>query len=775
MQKQFNGTIDFDIRNSKPDWEPYQPPQAKEDAPNVLYIIWDDTGIAAWDIYGGLIEMPNMKRISDMGLRYTNMHTTALCSPTRSCLLTGRNATMNGMACITEGASGFPGSSGLIPPENGMISEILLENGYNTYCLGKWHLSPATETNMAGPKRAWPIGRGFERFYGFLGGETNQWYPDLVHDDHFIDPPYRPEEGYHLSKDLVDKSIEFIRDSTQIAPDRPWLSYLSFGATHAPHHAPGEWIEKYKGKFDMGYEKYREIVLDNQKKMGIVPQNTELSPINPWPAPEVISEADMVLPWDSLSDEQKNLFCRMAEVYAGFASYTDHELGRLLDYLEESGQLENTVIVSISDNGASGEGTPNGSVNENKFFNGWPDDLQENLKMLDKLGSPDTYNHYPTGWAWAFNAPYKMFKRFTLEGGIADPCVIAWPKMMKNVAGQVRDQYHHCIDLMPTIMDCAGVESPEFIKGYAQSPIQGKSMRYTFDNPDAPTVRDIQFYSMLGTRAIYHEGWKAVARHGAITGKGHFMDDKWELYHIDEDRTEIHDLAEQEPDKLKGLIAAWYATAGWNHAFPLDDRSAMELIAEERPSISKPRNNYIFYSDTSAVPESVAPNIRNRSYSILANVDIGTPEAEGVLFSMGSRFGGHCLFLKGGKLCYVYNFLGMEEQKIISSEGIATGSLVLGAEFNKEGEEPKGVAHGTLRIYINDQVVGEGKIRTQPGTFGLSGGAILLGRSGADPVSREYQAPFAFRGGTIKRVSVNVSGTPYVQEETEAMAMLARE
>lgn len=774
MAKKFNGIINLDVRDSTPDWTPYQPPVAKEGSPNVLYLIWDDTGIGAWDIYGGLIEMPNMKRIADKGLRYSNWHTTALCSPTRSCLMTGRNAHNNSMACIVEGASGFPGSNAVIPRENGMLPEILVRNGYSTFCVGKWHLTPETESNMASTKRTWPTERGFERYYGFLGGETNQWYPDLAYGDHFVDQPCTPEEGYHLSKDLVNKSIEFIRDVEQISPEKPWLLYLAFGANHAPHHVPKEWADKYKGKFDMGYEKYREIVLENMKKMGIVPQETELSPINPWPWPNVIPEADQVLPWDSLSDDQKKLFSRMAEVYAGFSSYTDHQLGRLLDYLEQSGQLDNTLIVTASDNGASGEGSPNGSVNENKFFNGWPDDLQDNLKHLDDLGSPNTYNHYPTGWAWAFNAPYKMFKRYVLEGGIADPCIIAWPKTTKNVAGQVRDQYHHAIDLMPTILDCCGVESPEYIGRYEQTPIQGTSMRYTFDSADAPSTRRTQYYAMLGTRSMYHDGWKVVARHGAISGEGHFMDDKWELYHTAEDRAESHDVADQYPDKVKEMVAMWFAVAGMNSVFPLDDRTALEIMLTPRPTTTKPRNSYVYYPGTAAVPESVAANTRNRSYSILANVSIDTPEAEGVLFTMGSRFGGHSLYVKGGKLNYVYNFLGVQSFQFTSDRPIPTGKVVLGAEFTKEKEDPKGVANGTLKLMINDDVVAQGQMRTQPGRFGLAGG-MVVGRSGPDTVAPDYTAPFQFSGGTIERVTVNLTGEAYVDAEKEALAMLARE
>lgn len=774
MSKQFNGIINLDTRDSKPDWEPYAPPKAKEGSPNVLYLVWDDTGIAAWDIYGGLIEMPNMKRISDKGLRYTNWHTTALCSPTRSCLMTGRNAHMNGMACITEGADGYPGANGFIPRENGMLSEMLVGKGYNTYGLGKWHLTPQTEQSMASTKRSWPTERGFERFYGFLGAETNNWYPDLTYDVHSVDPPYTPEQGYHLSKDLVDKAIQFVQDGNQINPEKPWCMYLAFGANHAPHHAPKEWADKYEGKFDMGYEKYREMVLQKQKQMGLIPQNTELSQINPWPWPEVISAEDQVLPWDSLSDDQKKLFARMAEVYAGFSSYTDYEIGRLLDYLEQSGQLENTIIVVVSDNGASGEGTPNGSVNENRFFNGWPDDLQENLRMMDKLGGPETYNHYPTGWAWAFNTPYKMFKRYVLEGGIADPCIIAWPKAMRKVAGQARDQYHHCIDIVPTILDCCEVEPPAEIKGYTQSPIQGVSMRYTFDNPDADSPRHTQYYAMLGTRAIYHDGWKAVARHGAISGKGNFMQDKWELYNISEDRSEAHNLAQQQPEKLLEMIGIWFAVAGRNNVFPLDDRTAPEIMMTPRPEEANPRNSYFYYPDTSKVPAGSCPNVVNRSYSVLANMNISDPEAEGVIFSEGDRFGGHALFVRDHKLHYTYNFIGIEQHHVVSTENVPTGKIVLGAEFSKDKEDPKGVANGTLRLYFDDRVVGEGRIRTQPGKFGISSG-LTIGRGGPDLVSSEYTDSYPFRGGTIERVSVNLTGEHYVDEEVEAKAMLARE
>jgi len=775
MSKPFKGIINLDVRESTPDWEPYAPPVAAEGSPNVLYIIVDDTGIAAWDTFGGLIEMPTLNRIARLGLKYSNWHTTALCSPSRSCFLTGRNCHMNGMACITEGASGFPGSNAVVPPENGTIAEMLLEKGYSTFCVGKWHLTPESEMTMGSSRRTWPVGRGFERYYGFLGGETNQWYPDLVEDNHFTDQAYGPEQGYHLSRDLVDKAIGYIRDSKQVAPEKPWLMYLAFGANHAPHHSPMEWTDKYKGKFDMGYEKYREIARENMETMGIIPKGTKCSPINPWPPGEVINDTDKVLPWDSLTSDQKRLFARMAEVYAGFSSYTDNELGRLIDYLQQSGQLDNTVIFVMSDNGASGEGGPNGSVNENKFFNGWPDDLNENLAKIDVLGSPATYNHYPTGWAWAFNSPYKLFKRFSLEGGVADPLLIAWPKQMEKVAGGVRDQYHHAIDIVPTILDCCGIEAPQVIKGHTQTPIQGLSMRYTFNDVTAASNRETQYYAMLGTRAIYHKGWKAVARHGAITGKGHFMDDNWELYHIESDRSECNDVATSFPEKLSEMIATWFAVAGRNNVFPLDDRTAMEVLNTPRPEPCKPRDTYVYYAGTSRMPEGVAPNIRNRSYTIVADGQVDDPgSVQGVIFALGGSAGGHTLFIKGGKLFYVYNFLGMEETKFVSSQPVPKGKVTLGVEFTKENENPRGCANGTLKMFINDKVVAQGPLRTQPGKFGLSGG-LTIGREGPDIVSRETPKPFPIAGARLNFLTINVKGEHYRDLQTEALAMVARE
>ena len=785
MAKPFRGVVNLDIRDSIPDWGPYEQPKAPPGSPNVLYIVLDDVGYGALGCYGGPIETPNIDKIAANGLRYGQWHTTALCSPTRSCLLTGRNHTTNGMGCISEAASGFPGANGHIPPECATLAEILVEHGYSTAMVGKWHLCAQDEMNAASTKRNWPIGRGFERFYGFLGGETNQWYPDLVHDNHPVQAPTTPEQGYHLGVDITDRAIEYLDDVKAIAPDRPVFLYYAPGCAHAPHHVPREWADRYRGKFDTGYEAMREQILARQKEMGLVPQNTELPPLNPVGTPEnrtgldgqPFPPLDFTRPWDTLSDDEKRLFARMAEVYAGFLSHCDDQVGRLLAYLEDIEQLDNTIIVLVSDNGASGEGGPNGSVNENKMFNGVPDDLAENLMMLDELGSTNTYNHYPNGWAMAFNAPFKMWKRYTFNGGTCDPCLISWPAGIA-ARGETRDQYHHAIDLVPTVLDCLGLELPDTVRGHTQHPLQGVSMRYSFDAATIPTAKHTQFYSMLGTRGIWHDGWQAVTTHPAISGWARFPDDTWELYHTQIDRAELHDLAAEEPGRLAELIGLWFHEAGANQALPLDDRSAVEILTTARPQLAPPRNRYVYRAGGAEVPESVAVNIRNRSYSIGALVDLPEPGASGVLFAHGSRFGGHALYVKDNRLRYEYNFLGSEEQRIVATEDLPTGeNLLLAASFDKDGEDPPGIAHGVLTLYYGDRKVGEGRIRTQPGKFSIAGEGLTAGRDTGEPVTDDYPgtAPWAFTGGTLNRVAVDVSGEPYVDLEREAAAMLSRE
>jgi len=784
MSAPFNGTINVDIRGSVPDWAPFEPPKAPEGAPSVIYVVLDDVGFSAASCYGGPIATPNIDRLAADGLRFTQWHTTALCSPTRSCLLTGRNHTRNSMACITEGAIGFPNGSGTIPPENGMLSEILGELGWNTYMVGKWHLCPEDEMNLASTRRNWPSGRGFERWYGFLGAETSQWYPDLVYDNHLVDQPKSPEEGYHLSVDLTDKAIEFIRDSKSIAPEKPFFLYYALGACHAPHHVPKEWIEKFKGQFDMGYEAVREQTLARQKELGIVPADTELPPINPIGTTErtgpdglPFPALDVTRPWDSLSVDEKKLFCRMAEVYAGFLAHADDQIGRLLGFLEEFGYLENTLVILVSDNGASGEGGPNGSVNEMKFANGIPDTIEANMPMLDELGGPKTYNHFATGWAMAFNTPFKMWKRYEFNGGTSDPCVVSWPAGIK-AKGKIRHQYHHAVDLVPTVLDALGVGPPRTIKGHVQSHFDGVSMRSAFDDAKAPSRRSTQFYAMLGSRAIWHDGWKAVTNHPTIAGWGHFNEDEWELYHTEVDRSELHNLADDNPEKVRELVNLWYAEAGSNGAFPLDDRSPIEIFMTPRPVLSPPRDRYVYFPDTSEVPESQAVNLRNRSFSIGALVDIPAPGAEGVLFAHGSPFGGHALYVKDNRLHYVYNFVGMFEQKVVATQDLPIGeNLILSASFDKSGEDPPHVANGTLSLWHGETKVGEAPIKTQPAKFMIAGEGLCVGRDGGAGVTYDYpgKQPWSFTGGTIRRVAVDVSGEPYVDLEREAAAMLLRE
>ncbi|MFG2926544.1 arylsulfatase [Streptomyces sp. NPDC048305] len=785
MAGAFRGVVNLDVRDSVPDWSPYQQPKAPDGSPNVVYIVLDDVGFGAMSCYGGPIETPNIDRIAAKGLRYSQWHTTALCSPTRSALLTGRNHTTNGMACISEAAIGFPNSNGHIPPECATLAELLVEKGYSTSLVGKWHLCPEDEMNLASTKRNWPTGRGFERFYGFLGAETNQWYPDLVHDNHPVQPPATPEEGYHFSVDITDKAIRYIDDVKVVAPERPVFLYYAPGCAHAPHQAPKEWIERYRGKFDAGYEAMREQILARQKELGLVPKDTQLPPVNPIGTPdtrtgpegEQFPDVDYTRPWDELNADERRLFARMAETYAGFLSHCDEQIGRLLDYLEEIEQLDNTIIVVVSDNGASGEGGPNGSVNENKFFNGVADDLQENLSMIDELGGINTYGHYPNGWAMAFNTPFKMWKRYSFNGGTCDPCVVSWPAGIK-ARGEVRDQYHHAVDIVPTVLDCLGFELPEAVKGRTQIPLQGVSMRYSFDAATIPTAKSTQFYSMLGTRGIWHQGWKAVTTHPAVSGWSNFAQDTWELYHAEADRAEMHDLAEQEPEKLNELIGLWFHEAGANHAFPLDDRSPMEILSTHRPQLTPPRNRYVYRPGISEVPESVAVNIRNRSYSIGALVDFQGTDASGVLFAHGGRFGGHALYVRDNRLHYVYNFLGSEEQSVSSGTDLPRdGLVVLAASFVKDGEETPGVATGILSLYHGEEKVGEGRIKTQPGKFTLAGEGLNVGRDGGEPVTDHYPgtSPWAFTGAGLRRVAIDVSGEPYIDLEREAMAMMARE
>jgi arylsulfatase A-like enzyme len=784
MGKTFNGKISLDIRDSVPDWTPFLPREAPKDAPNVLILAWDDVGYGTMDVFGGPVEAPNMRRIAEAGVLYSNFHTTALCSPTRASLLTGRNATSNGMATIAEFGAGFPGISTRIPFENGFISEVLAERGYNTYCVGKWHLTPGDETTMASFKGRWPLGRGFERFYGFLGGESNSWYPDLVYDNHQVDPPRSPEDGYHLSRDLSDKAIEFIRDAKGIDPDKPFFMYLAPQAGHAPHHVFKEWADKYKGKFDQGYEAIRPEILQRQKELGLLPENTELSLINPHGEPATTGPdgqpwppLDTVRPWDSLSPDEQRLFSRMAEVYAGYISYADDQLGRVLDYLEESDQLDNTLIVVVSDNGGSGEGGPNGSFNEWRFFNGIADSTELTIPHIDELGSPASYNHYNTGWAWAFDTPFPYWKRWAgYEGGVADMCFLSWPAKIEAQKAP-RHQYVHAVDVVPTIYELLEIEPPQVINGYEQSPIEGQSFAASLADADAP-AKESQFYVMLGQRSMYHQGWLACTMHPPLSGWGKFNQDVWELYNLEEDRAQSHDVADQEHGRLEELKGLWDHYAEIYNGLPLDDRTALEQVLAERPHAGKPRDRYIYFPNCADVPEEGGVRITGRSYMIAAGVGIDSGDAQGVLYAHGGVAGGHSLYIKDGYLHYVFNWVGTHLQDVIADREITPGEHVYAAQFSMqaESEDPAmpGFA-GTLDLFMDDEKVGSGEIITQPGVFCLVGDGICVGRDSASPVTPDYQPPFRFTGGTIDKVIVDVTGEPYIDHEAQVRAWFMRD
>jgi arylsulfatase len=773
VPKPFKGKIELDIRDSVPDWDAFLPDKAPEGAPNVLVVLYDDTGLAAWSPYGGRIEMPTMDRLARDGLTYAQWHTTALCSPTRSVFLTGRNHHQNGFASISETSTGFPGYNSHIPRENATLATVLRDAGWSTFWVGKNHNTPVDAWTMGASKKDWPLGLGYDRFYGFIGGETNQWYPDLAEDNHYIDQPYLPEDGYHLSKDLADKALEFIRDSKQSEPEKPWYLWFCPGANHAPHHAPQEYIEKYKGRFDDGYEAYREWVLPRMIERGIVPEGTELTPINPM-TEGTYSPGDSVRPWDTLSDDEKRLFSRMAEVFAGFSEYTDAQVGRIVEYLEDSGQLENTLILYCADNGASGEGSPNGSVNENKFFNGWPDTIEDNLALIDELGTPATYNHYPTGWAVGFSTPFRMFKRYSYQGGVCDPLVIHWPNGIEP-KGEVRQQYHHCTDIVPTILDCCGVEMPEVVDGHKQTPLPGVSMRYSFASADAPTQKQTQYYEMLGTRGIWHKGWKAVTEHGPVPiGLGKFDQDRWQLFHTDEDRAEAHDLAEQHPDKVAELAGLWLEEAKKYNVLPLNDLSIFEFRPLEYTVAVPESGQYTYYPGTSEIPEASAANTNGVSYKVLAEVEF-TKDSQGVVFAQGSRFGGHSLFVKSGKLMYVYNFLGVPPEQRIVAEAPTSGTHIVGVEFTKERVGDYHEPHGPLKLYVDGDVVAQEEIRTIASRFSLCGEGLCIGYDGGDAVSSEYEPKFEFTDGRIVKVIFDVADDGYVDVEQHLAAAMARD
>jgi arylsulfatase len=741
-------------------------------------IVLDDTGFGHLGCYGSPINTPSLNRIAEDGLRFNNMHTTALCSPSRSCIVTGRNHHANGMACITELASGYPGYNGVIPFENGMLSEMLLEHGYSTFMVGKWHLTPSNQETAAGPYDRWPLGRGFERFYGFLGGDTSQWYPELVYDNHQVEPPKKPEGGYHLSEDLVDKAVSFIADSKQADPQKPFYLHLCFGATHAPHHVAKEWADKYSGVFDDGWHAYREKTFARQKELGIVPAGAELSRRDP-----------DVPDWDTLPDPAKRLAARMMEVFAGFLEHTDHQIGRLLDFLATQGELENTLIMVVSDNGASAEGGPTGTTNEAQFFNNAQEPIEESLKHIDEIGGPKHFNHYPWGWTWAGNTPFRRWKRETYRGGSCDPFIVSWPKGIPS-NGEIRPQYAHLVDMVPTVLDLLGIEPPATIRGVTQSPLHGVSFAHALSDPAAETRHRTQYFEMMGHRAIDHDGWRAVCPWPgpsfteAGTGFGNPISadalseldaEGWELYHVAEDFAENHNVAAEHRDRLIAMIATWYVEAGKYQVMPIDGSGLARMVAE-KPLIALPRDRYTYLPNTQSVPNFAAPRVLNRPHSITADVEIPEQGAEGVLLSQGTSAGGYSFFIKSGKLRYVHNYVGRQLLSVESEDVVPPGKHELRFEFEPTGEpdlaQGKG-APGRLQLYVDGTLVGDADAAvTTP--FMFNPGALTCGANPGSPVTPEYEGPFEFTG-KLHAVTLDVSGELIQDPEAELRAHLARQ
>ncbi|MFF3842519.1 arylsulfatase [Streptomyces sp. NPDC001930] len=774
--QRFPGVIGRTTDESSPAWP--QPVRAVASAPNVLFIVFDDTGFGQFGCYGSPIETPNLDALAAGGLLYSNMHTTALCSPSRSCIVTGRNHHANGMAAITELATGYPGYNGQIPFENGFLSEMLLQHGYNTYMVGKWHLMPSEQESAAGPYDRWPLGRGFERFYGFLGGDTSQWHPDLVYDNHQVEPPATPQEGYHLTEDLVERAMSFIADAKQVAPDKPFFLNLCPGATHAPHHVPKEWADRYRGRFDDGWDAYREQTFARQKQLGVVPADARLSPRDP-----------DVPTWESLSPEARRLAARMMEVYAGFLSHTDHHIGRLVDFLKETGEFDNTLIMVVSDNGASAEGGVTGTTNEVQFFNNAPETLEESLTQIDELGGPTTFNHYPWGWTWAGNTPFRRWKRETYRGGTSDPFLVHWPNGIR-ARGEIRDQFAHIIDMVPTVLDVLGIEAPTTIRGVTQSALHGVSFAHTFDDASAASRHRTQYYEMLGHRAIDHDGWRAVcpwpgpsfAEAERPFGTPITMADlddldahHWELYHVDEDIAETRNLAQEHRSKLIEMIALWYVEAGKYNVMPIDG-SVLQRIMTERPQITENRTSYTFRSGTQAVPAAVAPRVLNRPHSVTADVEIPPDGAQGVLLCQGTNAGGWSLYVKDGHLHYAHNYVQRALHHVASSETVPEGRHALRFEFEPTGAPD--IAHGKgapgrAQLYIDGRLVGETEMPvTTPITF--NPGGMACGANPGSAVTPDYQAPFRFTG-TLHSVTVDLSGDLIVDAESEMRMHMARQ
>ena len=727
------------------------PPQfavkAPQGAPNVLIILIDDMGFGQSSAFGGPIHMPTAEKLAKNGLRYNKFHTTALCSPTRAALLSDRNHHVNNMGSITETATAFPGQTGQRPNSVAPVAEMLRLNGYSTAAFGKSHETAAWEVSPSGPTDRWPTRSGFDKFYGFIGGETNQWAPAIYEDMSRIEVPRDP--NYHFMTDMTNQAIKWISAQKSLTPDRPFFTYFAPGATHAPHHAPKEWIAKYKGKFDQGWDKLREETLARQIKLGVVPAGTKLAP-----KPEAIKD------WDALSADEKKLFARQMEVFAGFGEYADHEIGRLVQSLEDLGHLDNTLVFyQLGDNGASAEGTMNGLFNESTYFNGVPESVQDILKHYDDLGGPNSYPHYAAGWAVAGDAPFSWTKQIAGSyGGTRNPLIVHWPQGIKS-KNEIRSQWHHVIDIVPTILEAAGLPEPKSVNGTPQTPIEGVSMLYSFNAAQAKDRHKTQYFEIFGNRGIYHDGWLAHTVHKAAwesQPRGPFLQDKWELYHVDEDFSAANDLATKHADKLKALQDLFLIEATKYRALPLDDRMLERLVASRvgRPDLLAGRTSLTVYDGMIGMTENVFINTKNRSHTITAELTIPKGGANGVILSQAGRFGGWSLYVKDGKPIYTYNFLGLSASRVAASQPLPEGKLTVRYEFQYDGG---GLGKGGIgAIFVNGKKVAEGKIeRTQANIFSADEGADV-GEDGETPVSDDYKEGDNKFTGQIHKVTIDL-------------------
>jgi arylsulfatase len=736
FQEEFKGRIGRTWKESQPWWP--EPSGAKPGSPDVVIVVLDDMGFGSLGCYGSEIATPNIDALASRGLVYTSFHTTPLCSPTRASLLTGRNHHSIGMSIIANADSGFPSKRGAVSHNAGTLAEMLRERGYSTLAVGKWHIAPSDQLSAVGPFDQWPRGRGFERYYGFLDAVTDQFQPTLVQDNQSVPAPRTPEEGYTLNEDLVDHAIGFVTDQASLAPDKPFLLYFAAGATHSPHQAPKAFLDKYQGRYDAGWDVIRTQRLAKQKQLGIVPPDTELTPRNAG-----------VEAWDALSPDQRRLYARFQEAYAAFLEHTDHELGRLIDHLAKLGRLDNTLFVFLSDNGASQEGQVHGSTSTTFYENGDAETLAYNLERIDDIGTQRARNNYPIGWAQAGNTPLKRYKQNTHAGGIVDPLIVAWPAGIR--ARGVRTQFHSVIDIAPTILDCLGVEPPDTIRGVPQMPLHGTSMRYTFD-ADGPTRRTTQYFEMFGHRAIWHEGWKAVAWHKRYSS---YDEDVWELYHLAVDVAENRDLAHEQPEKLKELIDLWWRQAEKYDVLPLDDRGFAERRAasKSRTDGPKTRSQYTYFAGVGHVAAGAVPFTLDRSYAIDAHVTLG-PRDEGVIVACGGVCGGYSLYVMDGKLVHDYNYY----QRIYRVEAAlpATGGpATLRYAFDKTGK-----LRGVGRLFVNGVQAGEVELpATYPYFMDWEG--LDVGRDARSPATPAYaeRGEFPFVGKLDRVVITLVNDT----------------